>query len=67
LSAESKAFQEQALRDYLRSPQEVEANADLKKALALKFCDDRSAYVSGKGAFVAEVVGRAMTAYWVSH
>lgn len=33
---------------------------DLKRALALKFRDDRSAYVSGKSAFVAEIAGRAM-------
>lgn len=58
----SKAFQEHlAFRDYLRAhPQEAEVYADLKRALALKFRDDRSAYVSGKSAFVAEIAGRAM-------
>jgi len=60
----SKAFQEHlAFRDYSRAhPQEAEVYADLKRALALKFRDDRSAYVFGKSAFVAEIVGRSITA-----
>jgi GrpB-like predicted nucleotidyltransferase (UPF0157 family) len=60
----SKSFQEHlAFRDYLRShPKEAEVYADLKRALALKFRDDRSAYVSGKSAFITEMVSRTMTA-----
>jgi GrpB-like predicted nucleotidyltransferase (UPF0157 family) len=60
----SKAFQEHlAFRDYLRAhPKEAEAYADLKRALALRFRDDRHSYNSAKSAFVAEVLSRAMTA-----
>jgi GrpB-like predicted nucleotidyltransferase (UPF0157 family) len=60
---ESKAFREHlAFRDYLRAhPQEAEAYADLKRALALKFRDDRPGYNAGKSAFVAEIVSLAMT------
>jgi len=62
--AGSKAFQEHlAFRDYLRAhSKEAEAYADLKRALALKFRDDRPAYNSAKSAFVAEILSRAMTA-----
>ena len=57
-------FQEHlAFRDYLRShPQEAEEYADLKRALAIKSRDDRSAYVSGKSAFIAKMLSRAVTA-----
>jgi GrpB-like predicted nucleotidyltransferase (UPF0157 family) len=60
----SKAFQKHvAFRNYLRShPREAREYADLKRSLALQFRDDRSAYTSGKSAFVAEIVSRAMTA-----
>jgi GrpB-like predicted nucleotidyltransferase (UPF0157 family) len=60
----SKAFQEHlAFRDYLRAhPNEAEAYADLKRALALKFSDDRPAYNSAKSTFVAETLSRTMTA-----
>jgi GrpB-like predicted nucleotidyltransferase (UPF0157 family) len=59
----SKAFREHlAFRDYLRThPQEAQEYADLKRALAFQFRDDRSRYVSGKSAFVADMISRAMT------
>jgi GrpB-like predicted nucleotidyltransferase (UPF0157 family) len=59
----SKAFREHlAFRDYLRAhSQAAQEYADLKRILALKFRGDRSAYTSGKNAFVAEMVRRAMT------
>jgi GrpB-like predicted nucleotidyltransferase (UPF0157 family) len=50
-----------AFRDYLRShPKEAKAYGDLKQGLALKFARDRAAYIAGKDAFVAELVGRAI-------
>jgi GrpB-like predicted nucleotidyltransferase (UPF0157 family) len=60
----SKAFGEHlAFRDYLRAhAKEAKAYADLKRALALQFRDDRSAYTAGKSAFVTEIVSLAMTA-----
>ena len=63
-SAGSKALEDHlAFRDYLRShPREAKAYADLKRALATKFRDDRSGYVSGKTAFVAEMLSRAKNA-----
>ena len=62
--AGSRTFQEHmAFRNYLRShPREAREYADLKRSLALRFRDDRSAYTSGKSAFVAEIVSRAITA-----
>jgi GrpB-like predicted nucleotidyltransferase (UPF0157 family) len=58
----SRAFQQHlAFRDYLRAhPIEAKAYADLKRSLALQFRDDRPAYSSGKSAFVAEIVSRAI-------
>jgi GrpB-like predicted nucleotidyltransferase (UPF0157 family) len=60
----SKAYQEHlAFRDYLRSnPRERGLYADLKRALAIEFRNDRSAYVDGKTAFIVERVNRARTA-----
>lgn len=47
-------------RDYLRAhPKDAKAYGDLKKALALQFRDDRSAYVDGKSEFVAKILIRA--------
>ena len=59
----SRTFQEHlAFRDYLRAhAQEANVYGELKRALALEFRDDRPAYVSGKSAFVAEIVSRVMT------
>jgi GrpB-like predicted nucleotidyltransferase (UPF0157 family) len=52
-----------AFRDYLRAhPSEAKVYAELKRSLALQFRDDRPAYISGKSAFVAEIVSRAMSA-----
>jgi GrpB-like predicted nucleotidyltransferase (UPF0157 family) len=51
-----------AFRDYLRShPEEAKAYGDLKQALALKFSQDRAAYMAGKGGFVAELLERALS------
>jgi len=48
-----------AFRDYLRAhPEEAAAYGNLKRALALQFKDDRSAYTAGKGEFVAEILSR---------
>lgn len=59
----SSTFQKHlAFRDYLRThPREAKVYADLKRSLVLRFRDDRAAYISGKSAFVAEVVSRAMS------
>jgi GrpB-like predicted nucleotidyltransferase (UPF0157 family) len=62
--AGSRVFREHlAFRDYLRAhPGEAKVYADLKRSLVLQFRDDRPAYTSGKSAFVAEIVSRAMSA-----
>lgn len=47
-------------RDYLRHHAEDRiAYADLKRRLAAEYPDDREAYTNGKGALVAEIMGRA--------
>ncbi len=60
----SKAFQEHLVfRDYLLShSQEAEEYANLKRALAVKFPNGRSAYVSGKSAFFVKMLSCAVTA-----
>jgi GrpB-like predicted nucleotidyltransferase (UPF0157 family) len=60
---QSRAFQEHlAFRDHLRThPGDAKAYADLKKSLALQFRDDRSAYSSGKSAFVGAIIHRALS------
>ena len=51
-----------AFRDYLLThPDEVRAYGALKKTCALRFSDDRSAYVEAKGPFVAEILRRALS------
>ncbi len=57
----SREFQRHvAFRDYLRShPQEAKAYGDLKQALAVKFVHDRAAYITGKEAFVGDLLRRA--------
>ena len=51
-----------ALRDYLRShPEEAKVYGDLKQALALRFSQDRDAYMAGKGGFVTELLNRALS------
>jgi GrpB-like predicted nucleotidyltransferase (UPF0157 family) len=50
-----------ALRNYLRNhPEEARKYGDLKKALALRFADDRAAYQAGKSEFVVELTKRAI-------
>jgi GrpB-like predicted nucleotidyltransferase (UPF0157 family) len=47
-------------RDYLLAhPDVAAAYGELKKAFALRFSDDRAAYVGAKSAFVADVLRRA--------
>jgi GrpB-like predicted nucleotidyltransferase (UPF0157 family) len=49
-----------AFRDYLRShPQEAKIYGDLKVALAERFREDRPAYMTAKGEFVAELTSQA--------
>ncbi len=51
-----------AFRDYLLAhPDEARAYGALKKTCALRFSDDRSAYVEAKGPFVAEILRRALS------
>ena len=51
-----------ALRDYLRShPKDAKVYGDLKQALALRFSQDRAAYMAGKGEFVTELLNRALS------
>ncbi len=51
-----------AFREYLLThPDEATAYGALKKACALRFSDDRSAYVEAKGPFVAEILRRALS------
>ncbi len=51
-----------AFRDYLLThPDEARAYGALKKTCALRFIDDRSAYVEAKGPFVAEILRRALS------
>jgi len=46
-------------RDYLRAhPDDAKAYGELKQALALRFRDDRSAYVDGKSEVVTEIIVR---------
>jgi len=50
-----------AFRDYLRAhPSDVKTYGDLKLALASQFREDRSAYIAGKDALVAELTRRAI-------
>jgi GrpB-like predicted nucleotidyltransferase (UPF0157 family) len=50
-----------AFRDYLRShPKEAKVYGDLKQALALRFSQDRDAYMAGKGECVTELLNRAL-------
>ncbi len=50
-----------AFRDYLRAhPKDAKIYGDLKIALAERFREDRSAYSTAKGEFVAELTSRAM-------
>ncbi|MGA2713070.1 MAG: GrpB family protein [Bryobacteraceae bacterium] len=50
-----------AFRDYLRShPRDAKIYGDLKIALAARFREDRSAYTTAKGEFVAELTRRAI-------
>jgi GrpB-like predicted nucleotidyltransferase (UPF0157 family) len=49
-----------AFRDYLRShPEDAEAYAALKAALAERYPTNSAAYTEGKSAFVAEILRRA--------
>ncbi len=50
-----------AFRDYLRAhPKDAKTYGDLKIALAGRFRGDRSAYITAKGEFVAELTRRAI-------
>jgi GrpB-like predicted nucleotidyltransferase (UPF0157 family) len=50
-----------AFRDYLRAhPKEAKIYGDLKIALAERFREDRPAYNTAKGEFVAELTSRAI-------
>jgi GrpB-like predicted nucleotidyltransferase (UPF0157 family) len=50
-----------AFRDYLRAhPKDAKVYGDLKIALAERFREDRSAYITAKGEFVAELTSRAI-------
>ena len=50
-----------AFRDYLRAhPKDARIYGDLKIALAERFREDRSAYSTAMGEFVAELTSRAM-------
>ncbi len=50
-----------AFRDYLRShPKDAEAYADLKKALAERFRENRADYVAAKSEFVTGLTHRAI-------
>jgi len=50
-----------AFRDYLRAhPKDAKIYGDLKIALAKRFREDRSAYMTAKGEFVAELTSRAI-------
>src|ERR1700733_114201 len=50
-----------AFRDYLRShPKEAKVYGNLKQALALRFSQDRDAYMAGKGECVTELLNRAL-------
>ena len=52
-----------AFRDYLRShPSDARRYEELKRALAEKFRDNRSAYTNGKADFVQTMLGKARTA-----
>jgi GrpB-like predicted nucleotidyltransferase (UPF0157 family) len=52
-----------AFRDYLRArPKDAKIYGDLKIALAERFRDDRSAYNTAKGEFVAEMTSRGVAA-----
>jgi GrpB-like predicted nucleotidyltransferase (UPF0157 family) len=52
-----------AFRDYLRAhPKDAKIYGDLKIALAEQFREDRSAYTTAKGEFVAELTSRAIAA-----
>jgi GrpB-like predicted nucleotidyltransferase (UPF0157 family) len=52
-----------AFRDYLRAhPRDAKNYGDLKIALAERFREDRSAYNTAKGEFVAELSRRAIAA-----
>jgi GrpB-like predicted nucleotidyltransferase (UPF0157 family) len=52
-----------AFRDYLRAHrQDAKIYGDLKIALAKRFRDDRQAYNTAKGEFVAEITRRAIAA-----
>jgi len=52
-----------AFRDYLRAhPRDAKNYGDLKIALAERFRQDRSAYNTAKGKFVAELSSRAIAA-----
>src|SRR5579864_1738490 len=50
-----------AFRDYLRAhPKDAEIYGDLKKALAVRYREDRSGYNTAKTEFVAELTSRAI-------
>jgi GrpB-like predicted nucleotidyltransferase (UPF0157 family) len=52
-----------AFRDYLRAhPKDAKNYGDLKMALAERFREDRSAYNTAKGEFVAEMTSRGIAA-----
>jgi GrpB-like predicted nucleotidyltransferase (UPF0157 family) len=52
-----------AFRDYLRAhPKDAKIYGDLKIALAERFREDRSAYNTAKGGFVAEMTSRGISA-----
>jgi GrpB-like predicted nucleotidyltransferase (UPF0157 family) len=48
------------LRDHLRAnPEAAKAYQELKRALAVRFAEDRSAYTEGKSEFIEEILLRA--------
>jgi GrpB-like predicted nucleotidyltransferase (UPF0157 family) len=50
-----------AFRDYLRAhPKDAKIYGDLKIALAERFREDRSAYITANGEFVAKLTSRAI-------
>ena len=51
-----------AFRDYLRASSDVaRAYGDLKRDLAIRFCDDRVGYSKAKTAFILDVLRRSAT------
>lgn len=60
-SAGREFYRHIAFRDYLRAhPDVADAYGNLKRALAMKYCDDRIAYTIGKHDFIVDLLRRAL-------